>query len=162
MWPHHVILNGYVCIFSNKIMPRPNGKTCRFLLRFLAVLFIVVVFFFFFRLSVKYICGYTLKACQTFEIGFAIRKTWKVSIGFFSSSLGRAREMWCWEETCTHLKPMPNGWKTKTHHYPATTELATLFSLQSLVCVQRHYQHISARCRCCHQSTSSLFYSFFL
>lgn len=84
MWPHYVILNGNVCILTNKIMPWSNRRHVDFVAYILVVcaercccgfcccchchLFRFVLSSFY---LVKYICGFTLKACQTFGIGFA-------------------------------------------------------------------------------------------
>lgn len=130
MWPHHVILNGYVCIFSNKIMPRPNGRHVDLVAFFLlllflsfSVLFLLSVSFFFFL--VKYICGSTLKACQTFEIGFAIRKTRKVStvLGALSCATkrwGGKRRAHTWIADAKWLKPkhtIIQRWQNWRHYF---------------------------------------------
>lgn len=150
MWPHHVILNGYVCIFSNKIMPRPNGRHVDLVAFFLlllflsfSVLFLLSVSFFFFL--VKYICGYTLKACQTFEIGFAIRKTRKVStvLGALSCATkrwGGKRRAHTWIADAKWLKPKHTIIQRRQNwrHYFRFNHLCVC------VCVQRHYLHILA------------------
>lgn len=66
----------------------------------------------------------------------------------------------CWKETEVYTvetknkKPnVPHAFAAKTHtsHYAATTELATLFSLQSLVCTTALPAYFARCCRCCHR-----------
>lgn len=167
MWPHHVILNGYVCIFSNKIMPRPNGRHVDLVAFFLlllflsfSVLFLLSVSFFFFL--VKYICGSTLKACQTFEIGFAIRKTRKVStvLGALSCATkrwGGKRRAHTWIADAKWLKPKHTIIQRRQNwrHYFRFNHLCVC------VCVcTTALPAYSGRCRRCHRSTLS-FYSWF-
>lgn len=106
---------------TNKIMPEPNGIHVDFRL--------VLVFTCYFSPNTFAVTHG--KACQTFEIGFAI-KCEKYRLGKeMHKELGPSRRQKKYQE------------KEKKNYSAATTELATLFSLQSLVCTTASYLHIA-------------------
>lgn len=123
MWPpHHVIPNTPFAFSTNKIMLQPNGIHVDFRL--------VLVFTCYF--SPNTFAATHGKACQTFEIGFAIK--WE------KYRLGKEMHK---ELGPSSKRKKKYQEKEKKNDSAATTELATLFSLQSLVCTTASYLHIA-------------------